>query len=182
MAEADLEAFLEKIRHLNAFVALSERNPDLREALRRCSHHNDVVALAHSRGFDIGRRWGESGRPEPESARNPDGTALLESPPPPPGQERVSVLLASGEMRLERIHSCAASSPPGFWYEQQEQEWVCLLQGSARLQFADENAPRLLHVGDSLLIKAGRRHRVLATDPAPGTIWLALFWPPPPPG
>ena len=46
----------------------------------------------------------------------------------------------------------------------------------ARLQFEDEPEPRDLCVGDSLLIRAGRRHRVVATDPDPGTLWLALFW------
>ena len=170
MAADDLERFLEKIRHLNAFIALSERDPALREALLQCSHHNDVVTLARNRGFEIGRRWGEHQAPAP------GGTSLLSGTAPPPGEESVEVLLTTPLWRLERIHSCNASSPPGFWYEQSEQEWVCLLQGQASLQFSDEASPRLLHTGDSLLIKPWRRHRVLATDPHPGTIWLALFW------
>ena len=169
MADADLERFLEKIRQLNAFVALSERNPDLRNALRQCSHHDEVVALARSHGFEIGRRWGERPSGSMESS-------LLGGAPPPQGEERTEVLVATETMRLERIHSCGASSPEGFWYEQQEEEWVCLLQGRASLQFADEERPRLLERGDSLMIRAGRRHRVLATDPDPGTIWLALYW------
>ena len=53
-----------------------------------------------------------------------------------------------------------------------------VLQGSAELQFADEAVPRQLSQGDCLLISAGRRHRVVSTDPAPGCVWLALFWPP----
>lgn len=175
MADTDLDRFLEKIRQLNAFVALSERQPELREALRQCSHHDQVVALARSQGFEIGRRWGET--PPMETA-----SSLLGGQPPPEGEERTQVLLATDTLRLERIHSCGASSPPGFWYEQQEEEWVCLLQGSASLQFADEESPRLLQQGDNLLIRAGRRHRVVATDADPGTIWLALFWPSSPAG
>jgi len=85
-------------------------------------------------------------------------------------------LLESPGFRLERIHSCRARSPEGFWYDQAEHEWVLLLQGSAVLAFADENQPRQLRCGDALLIRAGRRHRLLATDPAPGSVWLALFW------
>lgn len=177
MADADLEQFLEKIRQLNAFVALSESNPNLREALRRCDQHNEVVALARSQGFEIGRRWGEARQLGNPTAEGAAPTSLLRGKAPPPGQERVQVLLSTGEMRLERIHSCEACSPPGFWYEQAEHEWVCLLQGSATLEFDDEEAPRLLQTGDSLLIRAGRRHRVVTTDPDPGTIWLALFWP-----
>lgn len=187
MADADLERFLEKIRQLNAFVALSERQPELREALRQCSQHDDVVALARSQGFEIGRRWGEA--PPPTTAPSAGGAAaialgssLLAGPPPPEGEEHTEVILTTAALRLERIHSCGASSPPGFWYEQREEEWVCLLQGSASLQFADEPRARRLQRGDSLMIKAGRRHRVVATDPDPGTIWLALFWPASPAG
>ena len=58
MAEAQLQQFLKKIEQLNAFVALSEAQPDLRQALRDCSNHHDVVQLAAQFGFDIGRRWG----------------------------------------------------------------------------------------------------------------------------
>jgi cupin 2 domain-containing protein len=176
MAAADLERFLEKIRQLNAFVALSERDPSLRQALIDCRHHNEVVTLARSRGFEIGRRWGE-----PLGMEGTD-PSLLAGPLPPLGSETVEVLLRTPHLRLERIQSCDASSPKDFWYDQTEHEWVCLLQGQATLQFADEPSPRQLRCGDSLWISRGRRHRVLATDPPPGTIWLALFWSGDPPG
>ncbi|WP_216904729.1 Nif11 domain/cupin domain-containing protein [Synechococcus sp. CCY 9618] len=182
MAEAQLQQFLEKVRQLNAFVALSEADPGLRQTLRDCDDHHQVVALARSRGFEIGRRWGE-----PPPAQGPgDGTeageeshgsvSLLASPCPSGGRETTTVLLETPQLRLERIHSCSARSPEDFWYDQSEEEWVLLLQGSARLQFADENEPRRLVSGEALRISAGRRHRLLATDPHPGTIWLALFW------
>ncbi|MDP4708120.1 MAG: Nif11-like leader peptide family natural product precursor, partial [Cyanobium sp. MAG_237] len=54
MAEAQLQQFLEKVRQLNAFVALSEAEPALLQALRDCSDHHAVVELARSRGFEIG--------------------------------------------------------------------------------------------------------------------------------
>ena len=175
MAEAQLQQFLHKIQQLNAFVALSEADPSLRNALRDCSNHHEVVNLAASLGFSIGRRWGEaeaSGqRPTPADQPN-----MLSGAVPEPGTELHAVLLQGDHWRLERIHSCQASSPDGFWYDQADTEWVLLLQGSARLQFADEAEPRDLSRGDSLLISPRRRHRLVATDPAPGTIWLALFW------
>ena len=178
MAEAQLQQFLEKVRQLNAFVALSEAQPALRQALRECDQHHEVVALAKQFGFDIGRRWGDQGATA--SAESPtwsDQHNLFSSACPAPGEERLESLLAGQGWRLERIHSCLASSPDGFWYDQSEAEWVCLIQGQARLQFADEPSARQLQTGDHLWISPGRRHRVLATDPAPGTIWLALFWP-----
>jgi len=181
MAEAQLQQFLEKVRQLNAFVALSEADPALRQALSDCGDHQQVVALARSCGFEIGRRWGE---PPAVKALEPsaagDGGSLVQGPCPADGEEATSVLLQTPHLRLERIHSCRARSPEGFWYDQTEHEWVLLLQGSARLQFADEAEPRALACGEALLISAGRRHRLLASDPPPGTIWLALFWPPHP--
>jgi cupin 2 domain-containing protein len=159
VAEAQLQQFLEKVRQLNAFVALSEADPAVGAALRDCSHHHAVVELARRHGFEIGRRWGEG------EAVSSQPHNLLAGPCPPPGT-----------WRLERIHSCQAASPEGFWYDQEEMEWVTLLQGSARLRFADEAVARELCRGDSLLIRAHRRHRVEATDPAPGSVWLALFW------
>ena len=170
MAEAQLQQFLEKVRQLNAFVALSEAEPSLRQALRNCSDHHAVVELALSRGFEIGRRWGETDPPRQTDAN------LLATPCPAPGQEISVVLVDQKNWRLERIHSCVAASPAGFWYDQEEHEWVTLLQGSALLELEGEKVPVELCRGDSLLIAAHQRHRLLATDPAPGTVWLALFW------
>ncbi|MEB3270808.1 MAG: Nif11 domain/cupin domain-containing protein [Synechococcus sp.] len=195
MAEAQLQQFLDKVRQLNAFVALSEADPVLRRTLRDCEHHDEVVALARRWGFEIGRRWGEAptmGPAAPATTGESGATGatsemavegatgrivpLLAGDCPAPGEEHSALLLQRPQLRLERIHSCQAVSPPGFWYDQAETEWLLLLQGTARLRFADEAAERCLQPGDSLWIEAHRRHRVTATDAAPGTIWLALFW------
>ena len=176
MAEAQLQQFLEKVRQLNAFVALSESQPAVRNALRACDQHHEVVALAAQHGFEIGRRWGDSPTTSTNPAERPsDQNNLFSSLCPPAGEERVDRLIEGPGWRLERIHSCLASSPEGFWYDQAETEWVMVLRGSAQLQFEDEQQPRDLCVGDSLLIAPQRRHRVVTTDPDPGTLWLALF-------
>lgn len=179
MAEEQLQAFLEKVRQLNAFVAQSEARPDLRAALAACSSHHEVVTLARAQGYEIGRRWGE---PLPGPGATAGQGNLLDSPCPPAGEERMDVLLEGPGLRLERIHSCAHSTALGRWYDQPETEWVLLLRGSARLRFEDEAEARDLAAGDSLLITPRRRHRVVATDPDPGTLWLALFWTPSPSG
>jgi len=197
MAEAHLQQFLEKVRQLNAFVALSEADPSFRQRLSDCANHQQVVDLASSCGFDIARRWGEPPSQSSQAmvamagegadlqdrdlallADGDNGSAqnLLSGPCPAPGQERSDRLLGPGQLRLELIHSCEFANPPGFWYDQIESEWVLLLQGKAQLRFADEAQARSLKAGDSLLITPRRRHRVEATDPAPGTRWLALFW------
>jgi cupin 2 domain-containing protein len=82
-------------------------------------------------------------------------------------------------VRFERIVSTGQSSPDGFWYDQEEDEFVLVLQGGACLHIAgDEGGPmqeRRLGPGDWLLIPAHVRHRVAWTDPARPTVWLAVF-------
>jgi len=170
MAEEDLQRFLRKVRDLQAFVAASEADPALRQRLADCSHHQEVVDLAAAQGFEIGRRWGEGGESPPAEGN------LLASPGPAAGEEHVSVLWQGPLWRLEKIHSCGARSPEGFWYDQVEHEWVCLIQGEARLSFENEEEPRSLQRGDQLYIAPHRRHRIEATNGGKGTIWLALFW------
>ena len=171
MAEAQLQQFLTKVAQLNAFVSRCHSQPDLLQNLRECSHHQQVVELAQSMGFDIGRRWGDA-----VDSINQDHDSLLAGNLLALGQETSQILLETGGFRLVRLHSCSASSAPGFWYDQAEAEWLCLMQGSARLQFEDEDGERELNRGDSLMIAPHRRHRVVATDGGDGTIWLALFW------
>jgi cupin 2 domain-containing protein len=90
--------------------------------------------------------------------------------------ERVDVLLTRPRLRIERIVSVGQASPLGFWYDQEEAEWVLLLAGAARLHFADEAEARLLGPGDCIEIAPHRRHRVDWTDPTIPTIWLAVFY------
>ncbi|HTV89260.1 MAG TPA: cupin [Stellaceae bacterium] len=102
---------------------------------------------------------------------------LLADLPDARGGEVVEVLVAATGCRIERIVSHGQASPPGFWYDQPQAEWVLLVAGAARLRFADEAAPRTLAPGDHVLIAPRRRHRVEWTDPAAATVWLAVFYP-----
>jgi cupin 2 domain-containing protein len=101
---------------------------------------------------------------------------LLRDPPDARGCEITDILVAAPGVRIERIVSLGHSSPPGFWYDQDEAEWVLLLAGAARLRFADESKDRTLGPGDHLAIAPHRRHRVEWTDPATPTVWLAVFY------
>ena len=90
--------------------------------------------------------------------------------------EMFEELAQGGSFRLERIVSLGHVTAPGEWYDQDVDEWVVLLAGSARLVFADEIGHRNLKPGDWLLIPAHRRHRVEWTDPTCHTVWLALHF------
>jgi cupin 2 domain-containing protein len=90
--------------------------------------------------------------------------------------EIVEALLSRDGVRIERIVSLGQASPPGFWYDEPQNEWVLLLRGAALLRFADEEAPRRLGPGDFLDIAAHRRHRVEWTAPDEPTVWLAVHY------
>lgn len=92
--------------------------------------------------------------------------------------ELFSELLRRPGLRIERIVSTGQCSPPGFWYDQAEGEWVLLIQGQASLRFADEEAPHHLRAGDYVDIPPHRRHRVEWTAPDQVTVWLAVFYGP----
>ena len=89
--------------------------------------------------------------------------------------ELVQTLLTTPHLRIERIVSQGHASPADFWYDQQENEWVLLLSGAARLQV--ENNFIALAPGDYLHIAAHERHRVEWTTPDEPTIWLAILYP-----
>ena len=100
---------------------------------------------------------------------------LLASVPSQLPDELSETLIEGTNVRVERIVSRGHSSPEGFWYDQDESEWVLVVSGRARLRFEDLADPVEMGSGDFLEIAAHRRHRVDWTDPDQDTVWLAIF-------
>jgi len=94
----------------------------------------------------------------------------------PTREENFETLIETDQFRLERIISTGQATPAGQWYDQETNEWVALLSGSAGLLFEGESNVRVMRPGDCVLIPARRRHRVEWTDPDQKTIWLALHY------
>jgi cupin 2 domain-containing protein len=104
--------------------------------------------------------------------------AGLPNPPiAPEVAERLETLLARPGLRIERIVSSGQASPEGFWYQQDNAEWVVVISGEALLRFEDETEVRHLHAGDWLHIEPQRRHRVEWTAAETPTVWLAVHFP-----
>ncbi len=99
---------------------------------------------------------------------------LFENIPEDLPEELVEVLAESAQVRIERIVSDGQASPEGFWYDQQQNEWVLLVSGSAVLEFEDRSLE--MNPGDHVLIPAHQKHRVAATSKVEKTIWLAVFY------
>jgi cupin 2 domain-containing protein len=87
-------------------------------------------------------------------------------------------LAEGGRFTLERIVSTGQATPPGEWYDQDTDEWVVLLSGSAGLLIEGETRPRILKPGDFALLPAHQRHRVEWTADGEPTVWLALHFVP----
>lgn len=100
---------------------------------------------------------------------------LFDSLPRAEAPEELLPLVRGRNTRIERIVSQGHASPPNFWYDQEEHEYVLLLEGEAELEL-QAGGSMTLGPGDWLAIPAGVRHRVAWTHPERTTIWLAVFY------
>jgi cupin 2 domain-containing protein len=98
--------------------------------------------------------------------------SLLTGLPLRQAEEQIERLIDSPGLRIERIVSTGQASPPSFWYDQPDDEFVVLLAGAARLRF--EAGDLDLKPGDWVEIPAHTRHRVEWTQADPPTVWLAV--------
>lgn len=84
-------------------------------------------------------------------------------------------IIDSPSVRIERIVSKGHISPEAGWYDQEENEWVMVVQGSGVLTFEDGSVCKLSK-GDFINIPAHCKHKVSWTDPTQITVWLAVFY------
>lgn len=100
---------------------------------------------------------------------------IFENIPDNLSEEFFEDIITDKHFRLERIISNAHASPEGFWYDQEKNEFVLLLRGSAELLF-ENNYSVKLKPGDYLIIPAHVKHRVEKTDSKELTYWLTLYY------
>jgi len=93
--------------------------------------------------------------------------------PAVPETETTQTLVTAPSGRLEHIISRGQPSPPNFWYDQPDDEWVVLLRGTATLDFGEEGSLNL-KAGDCLTIAAHQNHRV--AEVSHDAVWVALHF------
>jgi cupin 2 domain-containing protein len=91
-------------------------------------------------------------------------------------EELVTSLSNNKNVRIERIVSSGHASPTGYWYDQEEHEWVVVLKGKARILFEGDDRPIEMKAGDHITIPAHSKHRLEWTIPDEPTVWLAVFY------
>lgn len=92
---------------------------------------------------------------------------FTDSEPPVQG-ERFETLLSQRNLVIERIVSSTRIESVD--YVQEQDEWVLLARGEARMTVAGETIE--LTAGDHLFLAAGTPHRVERTSE--GALWLAI--------
>jgi cupin 2 domain-containing protein len=101
---------------------------------------------------------------------------LFDNLPRQADEELFTELLSRKGVRIERIVSTGQSTPAGEPYNQEHDEWVLLVSGSAGL-WIEGDGERELRPGDYVFIPAHRSHRVTCTAKAEPTVWLAVHLP-----
>ncbi len=104
-----------------------------------------------------------------------DKKNIFEKIPDDLKEELFEDILLSKDLKVERIVSSGHTSPESGWYNQEENEWVVVLEGSGTILF-ENGIERVLNKGDYLNIPAHTKHKVTRTDPKNLTIWLAVFY------
>jgi len=93
---------------------------------------------------------------------------------PASAKNEITEILANSEsVRIERIVSFGQTSPVGFFYDQEENEFVIVLKGKAVIGYEDGTKVEL-NEGDFLNIPKHLKHRVDFTSNP--TVWLAVFF------
>jgi cupin 2 domain-containing protein len=100
----------------------------------------------------------------------------LKGLPADESNEFSETLAAGNKATIERIVSRGHRSPDGFWYDEDQHEWVALLSGSAVLTLEGCDQPVVLRPGDWINIPAHTRHRVESTDANEPSVWLAIHY------
>ena len=97
---------------------------------------------------------------------------IFELPQLPQSKEVTTILAENENIRIERIISTGQVSS---WYNQNETEFVFLLEGNAVIEYDNGNSV-VMSKGDTLLIEPHERHRVSYTSSEPPCVWLCVFY------
>ncbi|MDR4504977.1 MAG: cupin domain-containing protein [Candidatus Scalindua sp.] len=90
--------------------------------------------------------------------------------------EVLEEIMKTEHFRIERIISHGHSTDQDEWYDQDQDEWVIVLKGSAGLLFEGNDTAVIMSPGDYVNIPAHQKHRVEWTEPDAETVWLAIHY------
>jgi len=101
-----------------------------------------------------------------------DGLNIFDLPNLPLSDELTTILLENKSIKIERIISTGQRSD---WYDQDETEFVLLVEGSTKIEFENDEIVTL-NKGDTVIIEPHKKHRVIYTSNEPPCIWICVFF------
>ncbi len=87
--------------------------------------------------------------------------------------EFFETLQESSKIKIERIVSKGNSDNVDFWYQQARDEWVILVQGTAKIKFEDGEILEML-AGEHVFIPRDKKHKIIETSTRPECIWIGV--------
>jgi len=102
--------------------------------------------------------------------------SILEGIPIEIPEELIDTICSTDNVKIKRIISRGHTSHRGFWYDQEQNEFVLVIRGSAGLKLESEDKIVVMKTGDYLNIGAHVKHRVEWTDSTCETVWLAVYY------
>jgi len=85
-------------------------------------------------------------------------------------------IIEKENLKIERIISNGQTTPEDFWYDQNQNEFIILLKGKAKILFEENSEEVELNPGDYILIESHKKHKVTYTSKEETTIWLAIHF------
>lgn len=89
-------------------------------------------------------------------------------------EEQFDCILKGRNYRIDRIVSSGHTSPEGFYYDQEDDEWIMLVQGETVLELEGEFIE--MKAGDCLFLPKNCKHRIERTSIEPACVWLCVFF------
>lgn len=89
--------------------------------------------------------------------------------------EYLENILVNPNFRLERIISFGHITPSDYWYDQEEDEFVLLLKGNAKILLENDEIIELKE-GDYVIIPKHLKHKVIYTDTENKTFWITCYF------
>src|SRR3989344_6370505 len=90
-------------------------------------------------------------------------------------KEIFNTIASSNKVKIQRIISRGHKTKDNYWYNQKQNEFVLLIEGSATLLF-ENNKRTNMKKGDYIIIPKRVKHRVENTSKKGNTIWLTVFY------
>jgi cupin 2 domain-containing protein len=86
-------------------------------------------------------------------------------------EEEMAVLVSRPGFHVKRIVSTGHTTPVGDWYDQEDAEWVMVVEGEGVVEWEDGSASKLT-AGSWVFIPPHKKHRVAYTSDR--CVWLAV--------